>query len=103
MPLPNISNGTTRQCSVLTKRTGLLCRNPAAYGCTACRMHGAHRSRKVLTGKDHYRYIHGESTRQAKKRASEVSRQLHDLRELGELLQIFTGNTNIAGRRPRGR
>lgn len=42
MPLPNV----TKLCAARSKRTGLPCRNPAAYGCRTCRVHGAHRIRR---------------------------------------------------------
>lgn len=42
MPLPHIKN----LCSAKSKRTGLPCRNPAAFGCKTCRFHGAHPIRR---------------------------------------------------------
>lgn len=102
MPLPSVLNGA-KQCQVITKRTKQRCKNPAAYGCKACRMHGAHKSRNVLRGKDHPRYKNGEETDLARSSRSEGSLMLRRLEEIGWNIQMFNQNaTKIRGRKPAG-
>lgn len=102
MPLPSILNGA-KQCQVLTKRTRQPCKNPAAYGCTSCRMHGAHKSRNVLRGADHPLYKNGEETQLSKSKRSTASLRLHRLEELGWHIQLFHHNaTRMVGRQPLG-
>jgi hypothetical protein len=100
MPLPSLLNGA-KQCQVMTKRTKLRCKNPAAYGCKACRMHGAHKSRNVLQGIKHPRYKKGEKTKEALIRHNLASTVLLTLRDIGDHLDMFTG-THTRGRKPSG-
>ena len=102
MPLPSLMNGAKR-CQVLTKRTKQQCKNPAAFGCASCRMHGAHRSRKVLKDIDHPQYKNGEETQLSKLKRSATSLKLHRLEELGWHVQLFHKNaTRMVGRKPVG-
>lgn len=98
MPLQSVINGAL-QCQVMTKRTKLRCKNPAAHGCKACRMHGAHKSKKVLRGEDHPQYKNGEETLEAKKKRSKKSATLLYLRDIGDTIQLFNG-TKTRGRKP---
>jgi len=43
MPLPSVETGACPRCRGKSKRSGLPCQNPAAYGCKTCRIHGAHK------------------------------------------------------------
>ena len=102
MPLPSVLNGA-KQCQVLTKRTRLRCKNPAAYGCRSCRMHGAHQSRNVLKGASHPQYVHGNQTRGVRTERSMVSLRLHRLEEIGWHICIFAeGSSKMRGRKPAG-
>ena len=100
MPLPSLLKGA-KQCQVLTRRTKQRCKNPAAYGCSSCRMHGAHRSRNVLKGKDHPQYKNGERTKDAETEHRRASIALFTLRDIGDHLNMFSG-THARGRKPNG-
>ena len=103
MPLPSILNGAL-QCQVNCKRKpGVRCKNPAAYGCKSCRMHGAHKSRNTLTGENHPQFKHGRNTKQAKHRQQQTSTKLHFLEDLGHHIKMFPeGATRTRGRKPNG-
>ena len=98
MPLPSVINGA-KQCEVLSKRTKLRCQNPAAYGCKACRMHGAHQSRNSLQGADHPQYRKGYETKEARIERSRKSAMFLYLRDIGDTINLFTG-PKTSGRRP---
>lgn len=98
MPLPSVQNGA-KQCQVLSKRTRRQCLNPAAYGCRACRMHGAHKSRKSPQGADHPQYRNGNETKKARAERSRVSAMFLYLRDIGDSINLFAG-PKTRGRRP---
>lgn len=100
MPLPSVLNGT-KQCQVMTKRTKLRCKNPAAYGCKACRMHGAHKSKNILRGTAHPHYKNGEETTEAKAVRSRKSTMFLYLRDIGDSINLFSGG-KTRGRKPSG-
>ena len=100
MPLPSILNGA-KQCQVLTKRSRQRCKNPAAYGCIACRMHGAHKSRNVLRGANHPQYRNGERTKEFEEEHRESSTILLTLRDIGDHINLFNGDYT-RGRKPKG-
>lgn len=85
MPLPHIK----KLCSAKSKRTGLPCRNPAAYGCRTCKTHGAHRIRR---GKDAPNFKSGmySESRIAEYRA-DMSRLQH-IEEIGFLAGLLKGH-----------
>jgi len=96
MPLKSVINGA-RQCSALTKRTKQPCQNPAAYGCRACRMHGARKAESIKRGKDHFNFVHGRRTLEAQLEQSVASRRLQQLEDALHLLGMTTA------KRSRGR
>lgn len=98
MPLPSLLNGA-KQCQAMTKRTKQRCKNPAAYGCKSCRMHGAHKSRNVPRGIDHPKYKNGERTKKREAEHRRASTALLTLRDIGDYLEMFTG-TRTRGRKP---
>jgi len=98
MPLPSLLNGA-KQCQVTTRRTKQRCKNPAAYGCLSCRMHGAHQSRNVLQGEQHPRYKTGERTKLREAEHRKASILLLTLRDLGDSIGMFIGK-HTAGRKP---
>ena len=100
MPLPSLLKGA-KQCQVMTRRTKKRCKNPAAYGCRSCRMHGAHRSRNVLKGEDHSQYKNGERTKEAEAEYRHASVALLTLRDIGDYLDMFNG-PHTRGRKPNG-
>ena len=103
MPLPSVLNGAL-QCQVNCKRKpGVRCKNPAAYGCKSCRIHGAHKSRNTLAGEAHPQFKHGRNTKQAKQRHQQTSTKLHFLEDLGHHIKMFPeGATRTRGRKPNG-
>ena len=100
MPLPSVLNGTN-QCQVMTKRTKQRCKNPTAYGCTSCRMHGAHKSRNVLRGADHPQYTNGNRTIESQKENSASLTRLRMLEQIGWHIKMFNGG-KTRGRKPNG-
>jgi hypothetical protein len=102
MPLPCILNGTT-QCTKLCKRTGIRCKNPCAYGSrVACKTHGSHRSRNVLRGKGHPRYLHGKRTKEAEAELRKKGVLLRYLVDLGNHSKLFYKEIKTRGRPPAG-
>jgi len=102
MPLPCIQNGTAPRCQGRSKRTGLPCLNPAAFGCKTCRVHGAHRSRNAAKGEAHYNYQHGGFTKESRTEQSRKSAELHQLVDLGNAIGLFNGKVALRGRPPSG-
>ena len=101
MPLPSVTNGA-KQCQVMTKRTKQRCKNPCAFGSEkACRLHGSHKSRNVLRGKNHPNYKHGKRTKEAEADSRKTSIALLRLREIGDQLNMFNGGYS-RGRKPNG-
>ena len=101
MPLTSVLNGA-KQCQVMTKRTKQRCKNPAAYGCKACRMHGAHKSRNVLSGKDHPRYRNGERTKAAETERIDKGVMFRYLTDIGNHCNLFYKELKTRGRPPLG-
>lgn len=97
MPLPNIISGKTQRCTAKCKARGDRCHNPAAYGMSVCRCHGARKPETVKRGVSHPQYRHGQETREAK---AERSKRLAELRELEAALYT---HGMITGPRWRGR
>ncbi len=83
MPLPSLRLHGAKRCQAKSKRSGRQCENPAAFGMTKCRMHGARRRSAILSGASHPNYKHGWETIEAKARRA---RKLADLREIERLM-----------------
>ncbi len=64
-------------------------------------MHGAHKSRNVLHGKDHPQYKHGDRTKEAQENNSEALTRIRMLEQIGWHIEMFVG-TKIRGRKPNG-
>jgi hypothetical protein len=79
MPLPSVLKHGAKLCSAKSKRTGLPCNNPAAFGCKTCRMHGARRPDSIKRGKDHPNFVHGERSLEGIQRHRETRKQLRIL------------------------
>ena len=86
MPLPSITNHRAKQCTAKSKRTGLPCNNPAAYGCRTCRMHGARKAESIKRGEQHPNYVHGRRTLEAQSEQSATSRRLQEIEDAMHLL-----------------
>ena len=101
MPLPNILSQTTPQCRARSKRSGVRCWNPAAFGMPVCRFHGARRSGTIQRGSDHPQYRHGQETLEMKRAHQEASVRLRHLETLAHLLRITHGK-RTPGPKPSG-
>ena len=105
MPLPSVAIHGARQCKAITKRSKKRCLNPAAYGCSTCRYHGATPvySRKSVAGEDHPQFKHGRDTKLAKERHQQTMVKLLLLEDLGHHIKMFPeGATRTRGRKPNG-
>jgi len=72
------------RCTAHTKRTGILCKNPAVRGWRVCRMHGAGGGHRA--GKTHPSYRHGLRSQEW----IEVRKQINDLaRETREIERMI--------------
>jgi UDP-2,3-diacylglucosamine pyrophosphatase LpxH len=100
MPLQSVLNGAKR-CSNLTKRTKQPCKNPAAYGCKTCLMHGARKPETIKRGKDHVNFVHGRRTLEAQAEQSTVSRRLQQIEDVMHLLGMTTAKRS-RGRKANG-
>lgn len=87
MPLPNLN----RRCSARARSTGNQCLNPAAFGCSSCRLHGAWKGAKTRVGKAHSQYKHGERTKAAIKKYSKVMSELQYLEQIGHESGVLIG------------
>jgi glucans biosynthesis protein len=97
MTLPSMRLHGAKQCTTKSKRTGLPCNNPAAYGCRTCRMHGARKAESIKRGEQHPNYVHGGRTLETQAKQSTASRKLQQIEDAMHLLKITTA------KRSRGR
>ena len=67
MPLKLVDSNSEKQCTAHAKSTAQRCKNPAAYGCRTCRMHGARKKTSIKRGELHPNYLHGAETLSAKR------------------------------------
>ncbi len=79
MPLPSVARHKALQCHAKAKHSGLRCRNPAAWGCSTCRVHGARRLGTIKRGEAHPNFKTGTETLEAKAQRSERLLQLRDI------------------------
>ena len=98
MPLPSVTKYGAKRCTANSKRTGLPCKNPAAYGCKVCRYHGAH---PIKQGKDSPNYKHGRRTKQAELQHRAFTRRLQQIEDAMHLLGMTTAKRS-RGRKARG-
>ena len=101
MPLPSVTKHNAVKCSANSKRTGLPCNNPAAYGCKTCRMHGAHKSRNVANGVNSGKYKNGHYTKEAKEESRKNLVKLRYLEDIGQQGGFMTG-AKTRGPKPTG-
>ena len=101
MPLSSITKHRAKQCTAKSKRTGLPCKNPAAYECRACRMHGARKAESIKRGEQHPNYLHGRRTLEAQAEQSATSRRLQQIEDAMHLLGMTTAKRS-RGRKANG-
>tara|TARA_B100000795_G_C22436921_1_gene300345 strand:+ start:51 stop:386 length:336 start_codon:yes stop_codon:yes gene_type:complete len=93
LPLPNLK----AQCTAKNRRTGQRCKNPAAFGCKACRYHGARP--QILKGEDHPNYKHGRRTLEALSKYSQKVAELDQLENIAHRAGVMAGPKR-RGRKP---
>ena len=95
---------TCRQCQAMSKRTRLQCMAPAVKGKNVCRTHGGlSTGPKTTEGRQRCaeaRTIDGRQTRAKRAQNAAAAAKLNYLRDLGNLLGMFTGKTGWPGRKP---
>ena len=101
MPLPSMKLHGAKSCTAKSKRTGLPCNNPAAYGCRTCRMHGARKTESIKRGEQHPNFVHGRRTLEAQAEQSAVSRRLQQIEDAMHLLGMTTAKRS-RGRKANG-
>ncbi len=101
MPLPSMRLSGAKRCTAYSKRTGLPCNNPAAYGCRTCRMHGARKSKSIKRGKDHPNFVHGRRTLEAEREQSATACRLQQLEDAMHVLEMTTAKRS-RGRKANG-
>jgi protein-arginine kinase activator protein McsA len=101
MPLPSVVKHGAKSCTAKSKRTGLPCNNPAAYGCRTCRMHGARKAESIKRGEQHPNFVHGGRTLEAQAEQSAVSRRLQQIEDAMHLLKL-TSAKRSRGRKANG-
>lgn len=105
MPLPSVTKYGAKQCKAISKNLKRRCLNPAAYGCSTCRYHGAWRSksRSIPQGENHPQYKHGERTKESIAERQKTLLRLHTLEEIGYHIKLFPeGSPRTRGRKPTG-
>jgi len=94
-----------KQCQAMSKRTKLQCFAPAMKGKNVCRTHGGlSNGPKTPEGRNRCavaKTIHGNDTRAKRAQNAVASAKLNYLRDLGNLLRMFTGKTGWPGRKPK--
>ncbi len=100
-PLPCIAADKALQCRARSKRSGVRCWNPAAFGMPVCRFHGARKPETVKHGADHPQYKHGQETLQMKQAHREASARLRVLESLMHCLGM-TKAKRTPGPKPGG-
>jgi hypothetical protein len=93
LPLPNLK----AQCTAKNRKTGLRCKNPAAFGCKTCRYHGARR--QISKGENHPNYKHGERTLEALSKYSQKVAELDHLEDIAHRAGVMAGSKR-RGRKP---
>ena len=101
MTLPCMRLHGAKSCTAKSKRTGLSCNNPAAYGCRTCRMHGARKAESIKRGEQHPNYVHGRRTLEAELEQSATSRRLQQLEDAMHVLGMTTAKRS-RGRKANG-
>jgi hypothetical protein len=99
MPLPSVEKFGAKRCIAKNRKTGLQCKNPASWGCRTCRYHGARKSKNAASGEEHYRYVSGAGTKEAKAEHKRASTTLLTLRDIGDSIGMFNGS-HTRGRKP---
>jgi len=89
MTLPSISKHGAKQCTANSKRTGLTCKNPAAYGCKTCRMHGARKKDSIKRGEQHPNFVHGNRSMDEIGRHRETMDRIKDLAKIAKRYELI--------------
>ena len=103
MPLPNITNGTSKQCRARTKSRNLEpCLNLAAHGTAVCRNHGAVHPDKRAKGESHSQYTLGTNTQEKLATRRVEGAVIRNLEDILFLIGAIEGNQHTRGNLPLG-
>ena len=103
MPLPNITDGTSKRCRARTKSRNLEpCLNLAAYGTPVCRNHGAVHPDKRAKDKSHGRYTLGTNTQEKLATRRVEGAVIRNLEDILFLIGAIEGNQHTRGNLPLG-
>ena len=103
MPLPNITDGSSKRCRARTKSRNLEpCMNLAAYGTPVCRNHGAVHPDKRAKGKSHGRYTLGTNTQEKLATRRVEGAVIRNLEDILLLIGAIEGNQHTRGNLPLG-
>ena len=100
MALPSVLSGAAKRCTAMAKGSREQCKNPAAFKCRTCRVHGARRPGTIKKGADHPNYQQGNETLPAKAARSAKLTELRDLEATMVLLGALEG-PRWRGRKPK--
>ena len=98
MPLPSVLIHGAKQCRAMSKRSGVQCLNPSAFGMSVCRFHGARQPESILRGESHPQYRHGQETLQMRQAHREAMGRIRAIVNFAVARGIL--KRRIAGRRP---
>lgn len=97
MPLPIMKSA--QRCHARAKSTQSQCQNPAAYGTSVCRLHGARHKDTIKRGVGHPNYTHGDRTLAAQHEASQTALRLREAELMARALGMLSG-PRTRGRKP---
>lgn len=86
LALPSIKLHGAKQCTAKSKRTGIPCKNPAAFGCKVCRLHGARKLESIKRGAAHPNYIDG---RRSIEGIREYKKAMKMLKKLAAIIKVM--------------
>lgn len=102
MPLPCVASGQAKRCTAMCKARGSRCRNPAAWGCTTCRFHGARHPLSIRQGRSHWNYQGAGQTTVERQERHNMAVFFHETELLlFELGMIAPGSARTPGRKPK--
>ena len=97
MPLPIMKSA--QRCRARAKSTQVQCQNPAAYGTSVCRLHGARHKDTIKRGVEHPNSVHGERTKVAEAEASQSAIRLREIEFIARAKGLLSG-PRTRGRKP---
>jgi hypothetical protein len=101
MPLQSIVSGKTKRCKAKCKARGDQCRNPAAYGMSVCRYHGARKPETIMRGSEHWNYRGAGQTQHERQARHDMAVFFYETENLMAKLEMLAqGSAGTRGRKP---